>query len=304
MKTLKLTALGAAAAGVALALAFTAAPLIAQPQNARAHRGPGDGPPAFEHRGEFERGPGGPGGPGFMGPGGPGGPGPLGLVTESLIRFWDREEAVERLELTASQVELLQQSYDHSKPIVEENMRLIHESGKVLGDNLRPDGEPDLDAVNKAIDDLTTAQNAAMKAAAAHRATVQTLLLPEQLDTLKDMRRQHMRRQHMRRHTVDMRGKVMELRNAVRRIAEDGVFSPEERAKVEERLADAPEPFRERVLGFIDKAVARVAAGEEIGNIEDELMPPPEAPRSPRALPPLPPDDVRGNDGERPRRSR
>jgi hypothetical protein len=298
MKTLKLTALGAAAAGVALALAFTAAPLIAQPQNARAERGPGDGPPAFEHRGEFERGPGGPGGPGFMGPGGPGGPGPLGLVTESLIRFWDRPEAVERLELTETQVELLQQSYDQSKPIVEENMRLIHEAGKVLGENLRPDGDPDLDAVNKAIDDLTTAQNAAMTAAAAHRTTVQTLLLDEQLETLKDMRRQH-----LRRHSVDMRGKAMELRNAVRRIAEDGVFSDEERARVEERLADAPEPFRERVLGFIEKAVARVAAGEEIGNIDEELMPP-EPPRPPRALPPLPPDDARSADGERPRSRR
>ncbi len=291
MKALKLTAIGAAAAGVALALAFIAAPLIAQPQTVLVHRGPGEGPPAFALHREFERGP---GGPGFKGPGGPG---PLGLVTESLIRFWDRPEAVERLELTENQVELLQQSFDQSKPIVEENMRLIHEAGRILGENLRPDGDPDLDAVNKAIDDLTTAQNAVMKAAAAHRATVQTLLLDEQLETLKEMRGQH-----LRRYSVDMRGKAMELRNAARRIAEDGVFSDEERAKVRERLAGAPEPFRELAIGIIERAAARVAAGEEIGSIDEELTPP-ELPRA-RALPPLPPDNARGTDGERPRTRR
>lgn len=285
MKSLKTTTLGTIAAGLGLALVITAAPLLAQPQGARAERGArgfGDAPPAWRHDGGFGAGPMAHGPGGF---GAPGAPGPAGIIREQFIRFWDRPAIAERLELSENQINLLNQSYDQTKPIVEENGKIIREAHRTIGQSLRPDGEPDLDAVNAAIDELTTAQNAVMKAAAAHRATVMSLLLDEQLDEL-----QKIRHRQVRAAADNLRQNADGIRESVRRIAADGVFSDQERTRIEARLENVPERMRENILAAIERAVTRVAAGDKVGDVTDELSGKP-APR--RALPSLPPDDLR-----------
>lgn len=155
-----------------------AAPVQRGPAEERGARGPADAAPV--ERGPMDRRM-----PGDFGP--PQGSPVAGLMAD-VNPFWERPQVVERMALSEEQVTALKTSYDKQRPTIESNNTRMREAGQKMGEMLNADGEPDIDALRRAVTEFTSAQNAAMMAAVEHRAVVQKTLNAEQLDQMRRMR--------------------------------------------------------------------------------------------------------------------
>jgi len=186
----RIASLIAAASVALLATAAVAGPLLGS-ENAPP---PPDAPVGA---GECPRGPRGPHGPG--GPEGPGGPGfgafdgPMHHALGELrgaVRFWDDEDTVAELGLTADQIAALEESHKSTVEAAEALDGSVRDAYKSLHETVEGD-DATVDSVNAAVDAATAAQAEAMKIALGHRLVVKSTLTPEQEEALRESRREH-----------------------------------------------------------------------------------------------------------------
>jgi hypothetical protein len=69
----------------------------------------------------------------------------------------------------------------------------MREAGEVLAKAFNGDAEPDIAMLRKTVDEFSAAQKEMMMAGIEHRAAMQSILTPEQLTSLREMRQPRMR---------------------------------------------------------------------------------------------------------------
>jgi Spy/CpxP family protein refolding chaperone len=114
-------------------------------------------------------------------------------LTGDVTRFWERPQAVERLALTPEQVEKLEASHDKARPAMDKSEARMREAGEALAKALHGDTEPDIAMLRATVEEFSAAQKELMMAGVEHRASMQSILTPEQLTSLREMRQPRMR---------------------------------------------------------------------------------------------------------------
>ncbi|MEQ8821237.1 MAG: hypothetical protein RLY93_13430 [Sumerlaeia bacterium] len=270
-----LTALGAAA----LLTLSTATTLEAAPRGERGRISPkihqNDGPSAdAPNRPDRPRGPEGPRGP--ERPHGPEGPeGPRHPHARLLLPFWENPEIVEAIELTDSQIALLEDSLE----VTSDTLAVLKEEAKDLKGDLREVLEqdaPELDAVYAAVDAKAVVRVGIEKAVLGHVVVVKNVLSAEQEEALKQFLRD---RERPDRPGREGRDAINDIREELRGYLEDGVLTEEEWAAIDEILAPLPEGMQDRIREGIERRLNR----------RDGSTPPPPRADGDGNIPPLPP---------------
>ncbi len=182
--------------------------------------------------------PGGPGaGPG-AGPRGPQhgpqhGPGGIPAHLRNQARFWDNAELAEAIGLTEGQIEALDISHANMEIALEATEGSVRDAYAALRETVETD-EPDLVAVNEAIDAATAAQNEVMRILLGHRVVVNNVLTADQEAALREYRRDNRPERPDRPNRPGEPGdRGDRLRGLVRELLEDGSLSPEDWETIE-----------------------------------------------------------------------
>ncbi len=202
MKQLHRISLTTALAALALSLIVSPTTLEAQPGQQRGRNSaaeappPPPPPPPPRARGPVDSDPlrqgpppeRGPRGPEASAPGMPGPGGPMANFGSEVQRFWDRPSAAERLALTEEQVQKLDASFNKARPAIDKGEARMRKATEVLNKAFNSDTEPDIAMLHSTVEEFSNAQKEMMMAGIEHRAAVQSILTPDQMKTLREMR--------------------------------------------------------------------------------------------------------------------